>query len=216
MGNQLDKPVLILNKGWSAIDACTARDAISDVCADKAKFICPETYVPHSMEQWLDLPVSENSPFIQGVMSRIRVPEVIVCQYDRVPKRKVVFSRRNLWKRDHQRCQYCCVRPKPDDITIDHVVPRSKGGRTSFDNCVLACAKCNRKKDNRTPEQARMSLTKLVRVDGKLVKEHYTKPKVPKWSPIYAMARYNEIPKSWSQFLQGVIDDLYWNTELED
>lgn len=211
----LENPVLVLNKGWSPIDACTARDAISDAFSAKARIICPETYAQYNIEQWLGLPVNDGDSFIQGTSQRVRVPEVIVSTYDRIPNRKVVFSRRNLWKRDRFRCQYCGVRPRQDDVTIDHVVPRSQGGKTTFTNCVLACIKCNKRKDNRTPEQAKMPLVKIVSANGKTHKEIYDRPKAPKWSPVYAVPRYQKFPKSWGKFLQDMIDDLYWNTELE-
>lgn len=216
MINCLDEPVLVLNKSWLAIDACTARDALSDAFAEKAKIICHETFVPLSVEEWLGLPVRYNENFIQSVNSRIRVPEVIVSTYERIPSRKVVFSRRNLWKRDKMTCQYCGVRPRSDEITIDHVIPRSQGGITSFRNCVLACVKCNKKKAGRTPEQAKMPLVRYVKgSDGKVNKEIYTQPKDPSWHPIYSVRRSKNPPISWKNFLQNAIDDLYWNIELE-
>lgn len=215
--SNLTKPVLILNKGYSPIDACSVRDAISDVAAERAKFICPDTYAPFSIEQWIELPVNEGDPFIQAVDCKIRVPEVIRSTYDRIPKRKVVFSRRNLWKRDKMRCQYCGRKPKPDEITIDHVIPKSHGGKTTFENCVLACFECNKKKDNRTPEQAKMPLIKMVLgSNNKYHKENYDRPKSPKWSPIYSIQKSNKIPESWTKFVAGLIDELYWNTELEE
>ena len=86
---------------------------------------------------------------------RLRVPEVIVlAEYDRLPTAAVTFSRRNIFKRDHWTCQYCGAQPGSEELTIDHVLPRSQGGISTWENCVLACVACNKRKADRTPEQA--------------------------------------------------------------
>ena len=86
---------------------------------------------------------------------RLRVPEVITLTgYDRLPTRAVTFSRRNIFKRDRFQCQYCGVNPGGEELTIDHVVPRAQGGVSSWTNCVLACIDCNKRKADRTPQQA--------------------------------------------------------------
>lgn len=215
----LDEPTLVLNKGWQAIDAITARQAISDTVAEKARIICPKSFMLYSIEDWMDLPVAPGDLSIQTVHKHIRVPEVVVFnEYDRIPKRSVVFSRRNLWRRDGWRCQYCGKKPAPDEITVDHVVPRAQGGLTTFENTVLACLKCNKHKDNRTPEQAGMKLRKMVRAaDGSVQIVFYSRPKAPRWSPIFAVRR-QKVPESWSKFLpdrDALIHDLYWDSELE-
>lgn len=215
-GSGLDHPTLVLNKGWQPIDAITARQAISDTVAEKARIICPESYMLYGFEEWMDLPVLPGTMSIQTVHKQIRVPEVIVfTDYQHIPKRSVVFSRRNLWRRDGWRCQYCGIKPAPDEITVDHVVPRSQGGLTTFDNTVLACLQCNKHKDNRTPEQAGMKLRKKVRAsDGTVQTVFYNRPKAPRWSPVFAVRR-QILPESWSKFLQNKLDELYWDSELE-
>jgi len=130
------------------------------------------------------------------VRLRLRVPEVIVlADYDRLPEAAVSFSRRNIFKRDHWACQYCGRQPGGDELSIDHVVPRSQGGQSTWDNCVLACMKCNKRKADRTPEQARMKLR--------------TAPVRPRWKPMYA--RHSERIASWSKF----VSEAYWNVSLE-
>lgn len=211
----LELPTLILNKGWQGIDACTVKEALCDVYSERAKIVHPISFTCHDLEEWMEMDIAEGEPFVQSLRGRIKVPEVIVHQeYNRIPHRKVVFSRRNLWKRDNFRCQYCGVRPPYDEITIDHVLPRSKGGLSTFENCVLACIDCNKKKDNRTPEEAGMRLFRYVEQGGKLMKEFYHRPKKPVWSPIYAVKR-QKVPASWSAFLHQKIDEIYWNVELE-
>lgn len=212
----LERPTLILNKNWTGIDACTVRDALSDVCSERARIVHPEMFTAHDIVSWMDFEVPEGEPYIKAVRGRIKVPEVIVLnEYNKIPHRKVVFSRRNLWKRDRMRCQYCGAAPRYDEITIDHVVPRAQGGISSWENCVLACISCNKRKDNKTPEQARMPLWHLIKgPDGKTKKVFYKRPTRPHWSPIYAVRR-QKIPASWNAFLSQKIDEMYWDTELE-
>jgi 5-methylcytosine-specific restriction endonuclease McrA len=132
------------------------------------------------------------------VSRAIRVPEVIVLvQYDRAPRRHVPFSRRNLYRRDHYTCQYCGSRPGTENLSIDHVVPRSFGGHTTWTNCVLACIRCNIRKSNRSPEKAAMRLLR--------------KPFKPRWIPQVALPK-GIVKRSWSQF----ISERYWEVELED
>ncbi|MFX7620976.1 HNH endonuclease signature motif containing protein, partial [Acinetobacter baumannii] len=81
------------------------------------------------------------------------MPEIILLsKYDKLPAQRVHFSRRTLYHRDNNTCQYCSKKFSTSDLNIDHVLPRSQGGRSSWENCVLACFKCNSKKANRTPE----------------------------------------------------------------
>ena len=189
---------------------------------DKSKALGLSLYSPQDFNQydfgeWFDLPVADGQQCIRTVRQRIRIPEVVVNKYTKVPRRTVKYSRMNLWKRDNHVCQYCGCRPAPDEITIDHVLPRSRGGKSVFTNAVLACISCNKKKADRTPEEAGMRLRRTVRNKrtGLLTVEFYHRPTVPSWSPLFALKR-RKVPRSWSNFLQQVIDDLYWNSELEE
>ena len=122
--------------------------------------------------------------------ARFRVPEVVALQhYDRVPLAVVTFSRRNVAKRDHYTCQYCGAQPGVEALTIDHVVPRSQGGQSSWTNCVAACVQCNVRKADRTPEQAGMRLRKS--------------PARPDWKPLYSLHGTGHGPsiESWKPFL---------------
>jgi len=125
------------------------------------------------------------------------VPEVItLTRFSKLPTATVPFSRRNLFKRDRYTCQYCNKRPRQDELTIDHVVPRSHGGGSTWENCVLACIDCNHRKADRTPKQAHLTLKQ--------------EPLRPKWNPVYS--RYETRYESWAKF----ISDAYWNAELEE
>ena len=114
------------------------------------------------------------------------MPEVVcLTRFDRLPSTAVTFSRRNVARRDHYICQYCGDQPGWEAITIDHVVPRSQGGPTSWQNCVAACVACNGRKADRTPEQAGMRLRKA--------------PSRPAWKPLFS-AR-SAVSESWAKFL---------------
>ena len=168
---------------------------------------------------------TEGELFIQAVRLRLRVPEVItVTGFDRLPTAAVAFSRRNVFKRDHYTCQYCSLQcrspwgksdevedvldsnpradknrprrqPGTEELSIDHVIPRSQGGTSTWENCVLACVACNKRKADRTPHQAGMKLRRP--------------PTRPTWKPLYAAHRVRIA--SWAKF----ISEAYWNVELE-
>lgn len=192
----LDERTLVLSRSWRALTTTSVRHALTLVYQRVAKVICPETYEMHDFDSWTSLSVARNEPSVRTVSLRIRVPEVIVLAfYDGQPRRSVAFSRRNLYRRDHLTCQYCGGRPGSEELTIDHVTPRSLGGRTSWENCVLACVECNKRKGSRTPVQAGMRLLRA--------------PHLPKWSWDIEIA-FGRRRASWDTF----ISDRYWNTPL--
>ena len=216
MTSTLNLPTLVLNRNWVPLTAVTVKRSIKKVFAEKASIICPQSYNQFNIYEWMALPIAEDEPFVRISSARMKVPEIIINKYNKVPNRKVVFSRKNLWRRDGSYCQYCGVRPHDDEITVDHVVPKSRGGKSTFDNCVLACVDCNKRKANCTPEEAGMKLRKYVKdANGSLVPVFYKRPTVPKWSPIYCVKK-QKLPVSWSKFLTDFVDDIYWNTELEE
>ncbi len=194
----LDQRTLVLNRSWVAITTTTVRHAISMVYQGAARVICHETYRTHDFLSWSEIAAILDEPSIRTISVRLRVPEIIVLAgYDGFPQRKVAFSRRNLYRRDRFMCQYCGVKPGTEELTIDHVVPRSRGGRSSWENCVLACVSCNKRKSNRLVAQAGMKL--------------YKRPVAPHWSWDVEVA-VGHRRASWGQFLS----DQYWNVELED
>ena len=143
---------------------------------ESARVVDPHDYQLYTWADWSQLSPREGELFIQAVRLRLRVPEVItLTDYDRLPTAAVSFSRRNIFKRDHYTCQYCGVQPGSEELTIDHVIPRSQGGTSTWENCVLACVACNKRKADRTPQQAGMQLRKP--------------PVRPTWKPLYAAPR---------------------------
>jgi 5-methylcytosine-specific restriction endonuclease McrA len=167
------------------------------VWSDTAHVVDPADFQLYDWSDWSKLVPQADQLFVRSVSQRIRVPEVItLTAFNRLPSTTVAFSRRNIFKRDRMTCQYCGRRPKGEELTIDHVTPRSHGGMSTWENCVLACIKCNHTKADRTPAKAHMKLRKP--------------PKQPNWNPVYSQhsARF----KSWSKF----ISDVYWDAELEE
>jgi 5-methylcytosine-specific restriction endonuclease McrA len=194
----LNEKTLVLNRSWHAIHVTTVRRALALLYQDAAKAISPETFEMHDFRSWADLAERRNRKCIRTVTLKIPVPEVIVLKgYDGVPVRRVSFSRRNIYKRDNHMCQYCGSKRPSEELSIDHVVPRSRGGTMSWTNCVLACLECNVKKGNRTLEESGM---RLVR-----------QPVKPDWAP-YLELTLGYRRQSWEKF----ISDRYWDAELEE
>jgi len=196
----LERPALVLNRAWVPIQVTTVREAIGLVAKGSALVVEPETFRSHDLRSWDD--ASRARKALDGAVVRsarlaLLPPEVIVLTaYSGRGERSVIFSRKNLYKRDRYACQYCGVQPGPEELTIDHVKPRSKGGASSWENCVLACVPCNRRKADRTPEAAGLRLRKA--------------PRKPSWKSLtHVPAR--ERRESWSAFLSRA----YWEVELE-
>lgn len=155
----LQEPVLVLNKVWMPIAVTTAREAVCDLFAGNATAVDPDTYITYTFKDWVERGVFPGKPVLNSPSVLFEVPEVIVlAEYDKVPTRTIRYSKRHIFKRDRMCCQYCGQQFEICDLTIDHVVPRSQGGETNWENCVTCCEPCNSKKADRTPEQAEMKL----------------------------------------------------------
>ena len=194
---------LVLNKNWTPVGTVTLQRAITMLFkeegdgAPKAKIIDPASYQAFTWEDWSKLQPEMTDDKIAGTNVFFKVPEIILLsKYEKLPRPKIHFSRRTLWKRDKKTCQYCGVKPEDDQISIDHVNPRAQGGLTTWENCVLCCVKCNRKKADRTPSQAGMRLLST--------------PKKPDTN----LFKYDTVVpiESWRAFLGAA----YMNVELEN
>lgn len=192
----LERPTLVLNRNWQPVNVATVARSLVMLWNESARVVDPHDYQTYAWADWSGFAPAEGEPFIQAIRQRLRVPEVVTLTgYDRLPEAAVAFSRRNIFKRDRFTCQYCNVQPGSEELTIDHVVPRSHGGASTWTNCVLACIDCNKRKADRTPQQAGMLLRRP--------------PVRPDWKPLYA-AHHVRIA-SWSKF----VSEAYWNVELE-
>jgi 5-methylcytosine-specific restriction endonuclease McrA len=200
----INSPVLVLNKSWVPIGIDTIESAIAKLFGvykngePKAKIIdAVYGFTTYTWNDWAKIEPKADENVIRTRFAAYRIPEVILLtRYDKFPDRQVPFNRRAIYNRDQYTCQYCGERPGSRELTIEHIVPKSKGGNTSWHNCVLACTSCNSKKANRTPEQANMPLIR--------------QPFKPKFN-IFNLDR-KIMPKSWASF----VSELYWSVELEN
>jgi len=192
----LQRPTLVLNHNWQPVNVATVARSLVMLYGESVRVVDPADYQLYTWSDWARMAPRDGELFIQAVRFRLRVPEVVtLVHYDRLPNASVTFSRRNIFKRDHFTCQYCGDQPGTEDLTLDHVLPRSQGGESTWTNCVLACVDCNKRKADRTPQQAKMRLK--------------TQPVRPTWRPLYAAVDVRI--ESWSKF----ISEAYWSVELE-
>ena len=192
----LDQPTLVLNRNWQPVSVSTVSRSLVLVYSGQARVVDPLDYQLYDWQDWAKLAPGAGEPAIRTCTLRLRVPEVVtLLHFEGMPVQSVAFSRRNLFKRDRYTCQYCGVQPGSEELTIDHVLPRSRGGQSTWENCVLACVACNKHKADRLPDEVRMKLLH--------------RPKRPKWKPLYG--GHDMRLKSWNQFLS----EAYWSVELE-
>jgi 5-methylcytosine-specific restriction endonuclease McrA len=183
--------VLVLNRNWQAINVRSPQDAFCQMATNSATGldIEGEEYVrPVTWEEWITLPVREDDLSVRTSSRVIRVPTVIVAvNYAKVPMKRPKLSTRSIRERDGNRCQYTGRELRADEGSIDHVVPRSKGGRDAWENCVWSCKQVNNRKGDRLPAELGL----------KLLKE----PKAPKPLPVSATIRNSHSIAEWELFL---------------
>jgi 5-methylcytosine-specific restriction endonuclease McrA len=201
MTSFLNQHVLVLNRLWQAVNICTARRALTLLFEGHAHVVLSDddgVFQTFNFSQWQDFSRQEPHPeSIHTISFKIRVPRVILLvMFDRLPKKEVKFTRHNIFERDQNTCQYCGKVFDRKDLNLDHVVPRDRGGPTTWENIVCSCIPCNTRKSNRTPQEAGMHLVR--------------KPKRPKWRPFVQVNLGLAHHESWKHFL----DLAYWNVEL--
>lgn len=156
--------VLVLNRNWQAVNTTTPAHAFCQMSAGNAVALDireDQHMTPVSWEDWLALPVRDCDMQVGVVKGALRVPTVIIAtNYAKVPMRRPKFSYRAIRERDGGLCQYTGRFLRPDEGNIDHIVPVSRGGKTSWHNCVLSCKRVNNRKANRTPAEAGLQLLK--------------------------------------------------------
>jgi len=190
---------LVLNRSYLPVHVTTVRRAFSLLYRGVARAV-DENYRTFDFADWTTVSTLD-SEVVGLVSGLVRVPRVILLvSFDRVPRREVRFSRHNIFMRDGSACQYCGARKARSELNLDHVVPRSRGGMTTWENIVCACLDCNRRKGGRTPEEAGIRLRR--------------RPRRPSWTPFVARTLAGTCYREWRPFLGG-IDGAYWNVELE-
>jgi 5-methylcytosine-specific restriction endonuclease McrA len=183
--------VLVLNRHWQAIGVKTPMEAFSMMAAGNATaldMLGEQELRPVRWEEWLNLPVRDDDQSIGTVHGPVRVPTVLVlARFDRVPKRRPKFCAKAIWERDGGVCQYTGKKLRPGEGNIDHVVPISRGGASSWENCVLADRRVNSRKGSKLPEEAGL---KLMR-----------QPFVPREVPVTLLIRNTHQVQDWRLFL---------------
>lgn len=178
---------LVLNAAYQPVARVSWQKAFTLVFTGRAEVV--ETYADR---------VIRSAREIFPMPSIVRFVRMVTTYF----RRGVRFNRRNVYLRDKGRCQYCGHRVPSNDFNFEHVVPKAQGGRTTWENIVVACHPCNQRKGNRTPEQAGMRLL--------------SKPRRPKSLPGMGRAQlawHAGMPSTWKDYLQTV---RYWHATLED
>ena len=163
------KQVLLLNRNYEPMSVVSARKAIILIFLQKVEII--ERY----------------EAMVRSVRIAIPLPSIVrLLRYVPVPRKRIVLSRKNILKRDGQRCQYCGTTKPP--FTLDHVIPKNRNGKDTWDNLVCACVKCNNKKGNRTAEEAGMKLLRQPRRPSQLFFiQHFVGVNDSRWKPYLFM-----------------------------
>jgi 5-methylcytosine-specific restriction endonuclease McrA len=201
----LDQPVLVLNRLWQAINVICAKRAFALLARGHAAVVHhhEDDFRVFSFLDWMDFskanPPLEHLDTVHTPRTTIRLPRVILLTFfDKLPSKELKLTRNNVFGRDKDTCQYCGRIFPREELNLDHVIPRDRGGKTTWENIVCSCIKCNSRKANRLPHEAHMRLV--------------CKPVRPKWRLVISLVLNNQQRERWKDFL----DLAYWNVELEE
>jgi len=163
-GSILSSSVLVLNKFYTALRVISARRAFVFLVKDSAEVVHKNNgrFENYRFDHWIEESRNNGREFTDYIHTpslQIMVPRVIrLLEYGKLPRRELKFNRKNIMMRDNYQCQYCGKKYALSAMTIDHIVPRSRGGITEWTNAVTCCNKCNTKKGGRLPQEAGMKL----------------------------------------------------------
>ena len=185
--------VFVLNRNWQAINIRTPADAFCQMVTQVATaldIVGEEQIRPVTWAEWITLPIRDGDHAVRTVRGEIRVPAVIVAvNYAKVPKQRPRLCARSIRERDGNRCQYTGRVLHPDEGSLDHVVPRSRGGADSWENLVWSAKDVNQRKADRLPHEAGLRLLTI--------------PRAPKELPATAFIRNSHGIAAWKLFLKG-------------
>jgi 5-methylcytosine-specific restriction endonuclease McrA len=168
--NAFPRTVLLLNSSYEPLKIISWQRAVTMLFMGKIEVI------------------DEYDHNVRSVSLVIKLPAVVrLLRYVNIGRKAPPLCRTNILARDEFKCQYCEKVLNSKEATLDHVVPRSQGGRTTWENVVCCCTHCNRKKGGRTPKEARMALL--------------SKPARPDWLPVLNLRLHGKVPLSWKLFL---------------
>lgn len=202
----LGSSVLVLNRFYMAVHVINVRRAFALLVKELAEVIHIEDgqYANYDFDSWREISELKaefkepHEDWLRSVNFEIQAPRIVrLLTYDKVPRQTVRLNRRNIFARDGNRCQYCGRRFPTSELSLDHILPTSRGGETSWRNLVCACVKCNVKKGGRTPNEAHMKLI--------------CEPIKPKQCPTLKLKLGNRKYESWKTFL----NNAYWSADLQ-
>jgi 5-methylcytosine-specific restriction endonuclease McrA len=183
--------VLVLNRNWQAIHVKTPAEAFCMMATGAASGFDvqgDDLILPMKWEDWLKLPIREGDRVVNTSRGSVRVPTVVVASnYSKIPLCRPRFGARGIWARDGGICQYTGKKLAPGEGNIDHVIPRSRGGASSWENCVLCHREVNEKKADRLPHEAGLRLSR--------------KPQVPPAKPSMVLIQNSHGILDWQRFL---------------
>ena len=203
----LTTSVLVLNKFFAAVRIVSVRRALillfkstaEVVSVDDGRYDCYDFTSWTEVSQYKREFEAAEHDWIRTVSFHLAAPRIIrLMSYEKLGGGRVRFNRRNIFARDRNRCQYCGKRFRTSELSIDHVVPRSRGGKSIWQNVVCACLKCNVKKGGRLPAEAGLTLE--------------VEPRKPRFNPTISIAAGRQRYRSWKQFVNAA----YWNVELQE
>ena len=188
--------VLVLNRNWQAINIRTPQEAFCMMATNVATALeielgdgaRAEVFRPVQWDEWITLPIRPQDNAVRTTRGAVRVPTVIVAvNFARVPKKRPKLCAKTIRERDGNRCQYTGKLLKPEDGSLDHVLPRSRGGKDEWENLVWSSKDVNARKGNRLPHEAGLTLLKV--------------PRAPKELPVSAMIRNAHGIGEWKWFV---------------
>jgi 5-methylcytosine-specific restriction endonuclease McrA len=199
-GSGLDSSVLVLNRYYMALRIVDVRRAMTLLyrgCAE-AITIDDDQYCNYDFDSWCEisqlhaLEKQVGEEYLRTPHQELQIPRIVrLVLYDKVPKSTVRFNRKNLFARDGYRCQYCGQTRPMSQLSLDHVIPRSHGGKTTWENVVCSCMGCNSRKGGRTPSQASMKLLSV--------------PSRPRSNPGMVATLKDPRYESWKTFLPAAV-----------
>jgi len=223
--NIATSPVLVLNKSWVPLRVTTLKTAfkqLTKVCTNgvhkgepKARIIdATRDFQTFSWEDWSKIRPMPGDDVIRGIGNDFHLFDVIMLtEYDQQPSKRLRFSRRTIWRRDNSHCQYCgvkCSEKAGNEGTIDHVLPKSQGGLTTWENTVLCCCTCNAQKADRIPEMAVKNPKSRIEWRGPSPMRLLSVPKKPKLTLLKGDRK--TMRPSWKNFVSAA----FWEVELEN
>ena len=210
----LTTKVLVLNNSFMPLYITTVKTAISLLFREKAEVVSVEEdlYNTYNLSSWEEVSylrseLEKDFKYLRGGEDYVLgAPKVIrLTKHSKIPHR-VKLTRANIFLRDDNTCQYCDKKKSSTELNIDHIIPKSQGGKNTWENLACSCIRCNESKGSRTPKQAGMSLVK--------------KPKRPSSFLMFKnyLKRIDEDPfKDWKYFFpEDFISEIYWNVELKE